>query len=225
MIKKIDWPELRETLPFHQKVFLDYISRLRACVESYKNGEINVDTALKTCNIIFDEIDDPDFPFFAVKNFEGLFSVIFYQLPKISALRRVPTLQSEEQRKVKWRKILMYNDRERRKYKRIEKPFMAGFRVRQYEGHETVSTKWDKVAVKDLSAGGMLFIYNKNLGLDSLLDLKIDESKYTPTINCVGKIIRIDKPIPISIFGIAIEFTEIEEHVKEMINTTLLKRY
>jgi hypothetical protein len=225
MIKKIDWPELRETLPLHQKVFLDYISRLTACVESYKNGEINVDTALKTCNIIFDEIDDPDFPFFAVRNFRELFSIIFYQLPKISALRRVPTLQSEEQRKVKWWKILSYDGIEKRKYKRIEKPFMAGFRARQYEGHETVSTKWDKVAVKDLSAGGMLFIYNKNLGLDSLLDLKIDESKYTPTINCVGKIIRIDKPIPISIFGIAIEFTEIEEHVKEMINTTLLKRY
>ncbi len=55
MIKKIDWPKLRETLPLHQKVFLDYISRLRACVESYKNGEINVDTALKTCKIILAE--------------------------------------------------------------------------------------------------------------------------------------------------------------------------
>ncbi len=221
MIKKIDWSELRETIPLHQKVFLDYISRLTACVESYKNGEINVDTALKTCNIIFDEIDDPDFPFFAVKNFEGLFSVIFYQLPKISALRRVPTLQSEEQRKVKWRKILRYDGIEKRKYKRIEKPFMAGFRARQYEGHETVSTKWNKVAVKDLSAGGMLFIYNKNLGIDSLLDIEIEISKYTPTINCVGKIIRIDEPIPISIFGIATEFTEIAEKEKEMINTTV----
>ncbi len=102
MIKKIDWPELRETLPLHQKVFLDYIARLTACVESYKNGEINVDTALKTCKIIFDEIGDPDFPFFAVRNFRELFSIIFYQLPKISALRRALTLQSKEQRKVKW---------------------------------------------------------------------------------------------------------------------------
>jgi hypothetical protein len=47
MISKIGWTKLRETLPLHQKVFLDYISRLTACVESYKNGEINVDTALK----------------------------------------------------------------------------------------------------------------------------------------------------------------------------------
>ncbi len=132
MIKKIDWPKLRETLPIHQKVFLDYISRLRACVESYKNGEIDVDNALKTCKIILAEIGDPDFPFFAVKNFEGLFSIIFYQLPKISALRRALTLQPEEQLKVKWWKILSYDGIEKRKYKRIEKPFMARFRVRQY---------------------------------------------------------------------------------------------
>jgi len=93
MITKIDWPKLRENIPLHQKVFLDYISRLRACVESYKNGEINVDTALKTCKIILAEIGDPDFPFFAVRNFRELFSIIFYQLPKISALRRALTLQ------------------------------------------------------------------------------------------------------------------------------------
>ncbi len=55
----------------------------------------------------------------------------------------------------------------------------------------------------------MLFIYNKNLGIVSLI------------INCVGKIIRIDEPIPISIFGIAIEFTEIGEQEKEIINTTV----
>ncbi len=226
MIKKIDWPELRETLPLHQKVFLDYISRLTACVESYKNGEINVDTALKTCKIIFDEINDPDFPFFAAKNFEGLFSIIFYQLPKILALRQALTLQSKEQLKVKWQKILSYDGIEKRKYKRIEKPFIARFRVRQYDDHETVSTKWDMVAVKDLSAGGMLFIYNKNLGIDSLLDLKIEVSKTTPTINCVGKIIRIDEPpISPSVFGIATEFTKIGEQEKAMINTTLLKGY
>ncbi len=101
MISKIGWTKLRETLPLHQKVFLDYISRLTACVESYKKGEINVDTALKTCDIVFDDIDDPDFPFFAVKNFEGLFSAIFYQLPEILALRQVPTPQFKEPSKVK----------------------------------------------------------------------------------------------------------------------------
>jgi hypothetical protein len=41
-------------------------------------------------------------------------------------------------------------------------------------------------------------------------------------INCVGKVIRIDKPRHhTSMFGIAIKFTEIGELEKEIINTTL----
>ncbi len=115
----------------------------------------------------------------------------------------------------------MYNDLERRKYKRKEKPYMVRFRTIPLVAKKMVSTDWDEVAVKNLSAGGMLFDYNKNLELDSLLDLKIDVSIVTPTINCVGKIIRIAESIPHSIFGIATEFTEIEEHEKEMISKAI----
>jgi c-di-GMP-binding flagellar brake protein YcgR len=115
----------------------------------------------------------------------------------------------------------MYNNRERRKHKRIEKPYMARLRVKQYEGLEISSSEWDMVALKDLSAGGVLFNYNKNLGIGSLLDFKIDISRSTPTINCAGKVTRIEHPHPLSMFRIATEFAEIEEHKKEMINATL----
>ncbi len=115
----------------------------------------------------------------------------------------------------------MSNGQEKRKYKRIENPYTVRLRIKQYEGHETLPTGWDMVAVRDLGATGLFFYYKRNLGLGSLLDLKIDIS-YTPTINCVGKIIRIDEePIPPSIFGIATEFTEIEEYEKEIINTAV----
>jgi hypothetical protein len=43
----------------------------------------------------------------------------------------------------------------------------------------------------------------------------------TPTINCIGKIIRIDKPQPTSMFCTAIKFTEIGEQEKEAINTAV----
>ena len=115
----------------------------------------------------------------------------------------------------------MYNDTKKRKYNRIEKPYIVRLRAKQYEGHETVATGWELVAVRDLGATGLFFYYKRNLGLGSLLDLKINVSKATPTINCVGKIIRIDEPIPPYIFGIATEFTEIEEYEKEIINTTV----
>ncbi len=115
----------------------------------------------------------------------------------------------------------MSNGQERRKYKRMEKPVMVRFRSIPLVAKETVSTGWDTVTVKNLSAGGMLFDYNNNLELYSLLDLKIDISRSTPTINCVGKIIRIEELQPNSMLRIATEFTEIDEQEKAMINTTV----
>ncbi len=115
----------------------------------------------------------------------------------------------------------MYNGPERREYKRIEKLYMAGVRVKQHEGHEKGSTGWDSVTLHNLSAGGTFFTYKKDLEIDTLLDLKIDVPESMLTINCVGKVIRIDKPRHTSMFGTAIKFTEIDEHVKEMMNTTI----
>ncbi len=117
----------------------------------------------------------------------------------------------------------MYKYQEKRKYKRREKPYMARLRVKQYEGLEISSAEWDIVALKDLSAGGALFDYSKYLGLGSLLDFKIDISKSTPTINCVGKIIRNDKLQHISVFCNAIKFIDIGEQEKKLINKAIEK--
>jgi CheY-like chemotaxis protein len=108
---------------------------------------------------------------------------------------------------------------EKRKYRRIEKPFMARFRVKQFEAVYTPVTNWETVTLKDISAGGTLFNYKKNLGLNSLLDLKIDDSTSKSTINYVGEIIRIEESKPESVFRIATEFKEIDEQKKEKLNT------
>ena len=108
---------------------------------------------------------------------------------------------------------------EKRKYRRVEKPFMAKFRVKQFEGVDMPLTNWEAVTLKDISAGGTLFNYKKNLGFKSLLDLKIDVSISTSTINCVGEIIRIEEPKPDSVFRIATEFKEIDEQEKEKLKT------
>ncbi len=115
----------------------------------------------------------------------------------------------------------MYKGQERRKYKRKEKPYIVRFRTIPLVAKKMVSTGWDMVPVKNLSAGGMLFDYNKNLELDSLLDFKIDISRSTPTINCVGKIIRIEKLQPTSLFRIEIKFTDIGEQEKELISMAI----
>ncbi len=115
----------------------------------------------------------------------------------------------------------MYNDTEKRRYKRIEltkrkdktivSPYIARFRVGQYEGQKISSPDWDIATVKNLSAGGMVYDYHKNLELDSLLDLKIDFFKSIPVINCFGRVVRIEEPQPNSRFRIAAKFIEIDE--------------
>ncbi|HEC64366.1 MAG TPA: PilZ domain-containing protein [bacterium] len=109
----------------------------------------------------------------------------------------------------------------RREYKRIEKPYIARLRIKQYKGLGKPSAEWDMVTVKDLSAGGMRFNYNKNLGLGSLLDFKIDISKSTSTINCVGKVTRAEQFQSTSMFCTAIKFINIRKKEKETINTTV----
>ncbi len=119
-----------------------------------------------------------------------------------------------EKRKHEWIRL------ERRKYKRIEIPCLSGFQIRSDEAQEIESADWYIVTLMNISAGGTFFYTKKDLGIDTVLDLKIDISKSTLSINCVGKIKRIEEPIPPSIFGIAIEFTGIDEQEKEMINKT-----
>ncbi len=112
----------------------------------------------------------------------------------------------------------MSNGIERRKHKRITKPFMARIRVKQHEGHETFSAGWDSVSLQDLSARGTFFVYNEDLGIGTRLELEIDVSKSTPPINCVGKIIRSDALQPATTFCIAVKFSDIGEQEKELIN-------
>jgi hypothetical protein len=125
------------------------------------------------------------------------------------------------------------NYTERRKYKRVElgkkkykeilAPYIARFRVKQYCGREMPPLGWNIVAVKNLSPGGIKFDYYKmNLGFGTLIDLKIDFIKSIPTINCIGRIIRIEEKTQYnSMFRIATEFTEIDDKDREIINITI----
>ncbi len=115
----------------------------------------------------------------------------------------------------------MFHIDERRKYQRIEKPYIVRFRVKPDENQSAATFNWDLVAVKNMSAGGALFRYPEDLGTNSNLELKIGISQSTPVINCIAKIIRIDRPQPNSMFRIVTEFTDIEEKERNMIDATI----
>ncbi len=113
----------------------------------------------------------------------------------------------------------MSNGKERRKYKRTGKPYhTVRFRTKRHERLQTSSAGWDWVVLKDLSVGGALFSYDKYLEIGTLLDLKIDVSTFTPDINCIGRVTRIEKSQLHTTNHFAIEFEDLDEQAKELIN-------
>jgi hypothetical protein len=112
----------------------------------------------------------------------------------------------------------VYKNPEKREHKRIEKPFKARFKIRSDKTQEMESDDWDSITLKNLSAGGTYFFHKKDLGIGTLLDLKIEVPKSMLTINCVGRVIRSYKDQPT--FMTAIKFIEIGEQEKELINKT-----
>ncbi len=116
----------------------------------------------------------------------------------------------------------MYNGREKRRYERIEKPFIVKLQTLPEEPKERISPDWDMVVSKDLGAGGLFFYCSKNHGIGTALDFKIGFSTSSPPIECVGIVVRVKEQPDTSIFGIAAAFTKIEERDREMINKTAL---
>ncbi len=123
----------------------------------------------------------------------------------------------------------MSNGQERRENERYEnllrkKPIvMARFKVRSDEAQEIGYDDWHSIFLMNIGVGGIFFYYMKDLTIGTLLDLKIYVPNAVLIINCVGKVIRIDKPRHTSMFGIAIKFTEIGQQEKEVINTVVEK--
>ncbi len=121
---------------------------------------------------------------------------------------------------------IMDDNQNKRKYKRydkapIEDRFIVRLQIKSDKTQAIKSDNWNSVTLKNISAGGIFFLSKNDLGTGSLLDLEIDIVHSSQTINCVGEVIRIERPTSHPIFGIAIEFIELDEQEKEMINTTI----
>ncbi len=117
----------------------------------------------------------------------------------------------------------MFTGKEKRRYERIEKPFIVKLQTIPEEPKERISPDWDMVVAKDLGAGGVFFYSSKNLGIGTALDFKIGFSTSSPPVECVGIVLRVKEQPYTSIFGIAAAFTKIDEREKEMINRTALE--
>ena len=117
---------------------------------------------------------------------------------------------------------VMYRISERRKYPRIEKPYITQFQVKI--NADMICKEWDMVVVINLSASGIFLYAKKNLEVGTILNIKIGFSLSHPSIICVGKIIRAKRHLDTSIIGFAIQFTEIDDHIIEVINDKAKKK-
>ena len=114
----------------------------------------------------------------------------------------------------------MYMILEQSKYVRIKEPYITRYKV--IPNDNKLTKDWDGVAVVNLSAGG-IFIYSRtNLEVGTIVDLRIGFFRSYPATICAGRVVRVNKHFSTCLFSIAIEFTEIDERLKEMINDTAL---
>ncbi|MFH1665086.1 MAG: PilZ domain-containing protein [Candidatus Omnitrophota bacterium] len=107
---------------------------------------------------------------------------------------------------------------ERRKHKRVRKPFMISFQISSGKEEEKEFSGWDMVAVLNMGAGGALFYYTRKLRVGTTLDMKINISTAKDPIRCTGKVIRAEKLLNEYMFLTAVVFAEIDERERKIIN-------
>jgi len=108
-----------------------------------------------------------------------------------------------------------------RQYKRLKKPFVIRFRVHQDDDFSDVFGGWNIVTAEDLSAGGALFIYDQQLEVGSMLDLKINFPAFENPITCNAKVVRVEQLKHSAFYHIAIMFTDIKDNEKEILNSAV----
>ena len=109
----------------------------------------------------------------------------------------------------------MFRGAEKRVYKRIQKPFIVRFRIKPEEDTGAIFPGWDVVTTQNLSAGGILFNYDERIELTSLIDLRVNFPTIKGTMDCTGRVLRVEEVPRSSRVRIAAVFTDIDQEVKK----------
>ncbi len=112
--------------------------------------------------------------------------------------------------------------KERRRYKRIGKRFLSWFRTIRIILTKRCASRWDIVSTRNLSAGGVLFNYNKDIKVGTGLHFRIISPFSPHMIRCIGKVVRTEKPeknVSPRLFLVAAEFDKITSKDKGLIDS------
>jgi hypothetical protein len=113
---------------------------------------------------------------------------------------------------------------ERREYRRITKSFMSWLRLIPCARKNRQPVAWDIVTTRDLSAGGMLFSYDRQIDIGIGARFRVIFPFADHLIECAGEIIRDEKidsfKYP-SMHHIAVRFGRISTVNKKFVNKTV----
>ena len=104
---------------------------------------------------------------------------------------------------------------EKRKHRRIYRTILARFRAYP-KGLKNKPSHWDIVSLNDLSAGGLLFSYDKKIIIGTYLNFLIPFPGSQEPISCLAKVLRLkSKEL---LYGVAATFTDINDENRDRIN-------
>ena len=115
--------------------------------------------------------------------------------------------------------------KEKRRYRRIDKSFLTRLKIMPSKLNKLKEAFWDLITTKNLSAGGLLFNYYKEMPVGAKIELRIVFLLADRPIECIGKVIRSQKIIDNGVksaYRIAAEFEDINDQDKRSINSSVL---
>ena len=115
--------------------------------------------------------------------------------------------------------------KEKRAYRRIKKSFLARLKIMPSKFNKLRGAFWDLITTKNLSAGGLLFNYYKEVPAGVELELRIIFPLADRPIECIAKVIRSDKIIDNGVksaYRIAACFEDINEKDQRSIESSVL---
>ena len=115
--------------------------------------------------------------------------------------------------------------KEKRKYRRIDKSFLTRLKIMPSKLNKLKEAFWDLITTRNLSVGGLLFNYYKEVPVGAEVELKIVFPLADRPIECIGKVIRSQKIIDNGVksaYRIAAQFDDIKEQDKISINGSVL---
>jgi len=109
-------------------------------------------------------------------------------------------------------------DTKRRKHKRTSLPITAKFRT-YADLRSGKKSKWEMVLLRNISAGGALFLYNKEIAVGSLMDFVINIPEEKKPVECQAMVMSVKGSNLTQPFNlIAVHFTDMKDDAINSIN-------